>query len=285
VIGEREARAIADELLARRQACEDDIQCNAERLLIAMEVFEQRAGRTGGTEFARLEDLLADQAAPPLEEELAALPEPELPVAPEPQAELPVVTDEPARDIPLAAQAPLPLDVIPIPPSREVAAAEPVATPEPEAEPSEVAAAEPAPSAEPDLSEAVEGAELASSDGAATGADEQAPFDTPLSWAFMDLERTERAEIQERLAAAGFYEGEAQGSWTNATLAALQSFIEEEGSGSFDETTQSGAALLLDYVRSDAFASAFGTGGSSLEAAAVPPAPVAEGDALDTTEW
>jgi hypothetical protein len=278
VIGEREARAIADELLARRQACEDDIQCNAERLLIALEVFEQRAGSGGGTEFARLDDILSGEVAAPApapeEPEVAALPEPELPVVPEPQAELPVATAEPAPEIPLAAQAPLLPDVIPIPPSREVADA-----------------ALPDPSPEPDLREALEGAEFASSDGAAASAEvavapeAQASFDTPLSWAFMDLEREERADLQERLASAGFFQGEASGTWTNATLAALENFAAEEDSGSFDVTTQTGAALLLDYVSSDAFASAFGTGGDTVEAAAVPPTPVGEGSTLDATEW
>ncbi|MBP1807476.1 hypothetical protein [Rubellimicrobium aerolatum] len=49
-IGQREARRIADALLARRQACEGDRACIVERLLISTEVFEQRGQPTAVAE-------------------------------------------------------------------------------------------------------------------------------------------------------------------------------------------------------------------------------------------
>lgn len=253
-IGEGEARRIADQLLARRQACEGDPRCIAERLAISMEVFDQRAGRR--SRFARLEDILsgAEPAAPPV----AAADPPAVAAAPLPAAPAPAAEPEP--DLPLAAQAPWP--------------AEPGA---------------------PDLSDALDGADLASSDGAAGAIPEPAAdpaadpaaaaFDTPLSWAFMDLDRAQRAEIQERLARAGYLDGEATGAWTDATHAALERLAEEEGSGSFDLTTQTGAALLLDYVGSEAFATAFGVREAAANPApAAAPAPEAA-DPLAGAEW
>jgi hypothetical protein len=197
-------------------------------------------------------------AAPPV---VAAAP-PVVAAAPPFVAAAPPPAPAPAAnpDIPLAAQAPFPAEASP---------------------------------AEPDLSDALDDAELASSDGVAAPAapggdpDAQAAFDTPLSWAFMELEREERATVQERLASAGFYEGETQGTWTNATLAALQRLTEEEGSGSFDLSSQSGAALLLDYVTSDAFTTAFGgTEEAAVTPAAAPaatPAPTSPPMVVETT--
>jgi hypothetical protein len=186
--------------------------------------------------------------------------EPPVVAAPAPAA-------EPASDLPLAAQAPWPGDNIPARPD--------------------------------DLLDSIDDTQLASSDGAAatpapvTDPDGAAGFDTPLSWAFMDLEREGRTGIQERLVQAGFLEGQANGTWTNATLAALQNLAEEEGSGSFDLTTQTGAALLLDYVASEAFASVFGvqeaaaTPVATVPAApaATPPTVVDTGDPLAGIDW
>lgn len=236
VLGEGEARRIADELLLRRQACEGDPRCVAERLLISMEVFEQRAQRAALPEVVSIEPI-------------APLPERDgvssTLVVPDDTAAL----EELESGVPLAAQAPLPdLELTPVAPE---AVAEGV-----------------------DLGEVLEGAELASSDNAPEG---EAAFDTPLSWAFMDLERTERAAIQARLAAVGVHEGVTDGTWSNGTLSALEAFAEEEGSGSFDLTTQDGAALLLDYIGSEAFATAFG-----LEATAADTAPL---DPIDGTDW
>lgn len=246
-LGEREARAIADEQLARRQACEGDPACVAERLLISAEVFDQRSGAPPAPagdrpRFARLDELLRPE--PSLAEPLAPEPAPGLAAA-EPGTLAP--------DRPLAADAPLDL--------------------------------------EGSLAETVDEAELASSDGAdgpdasdAPGAPEaQAPFDTPLSWAFMDLERGERQAIQERLAQAGFLDGEATGAWTVATLAALEAFAAEEGSGSFDLSTEPGAKLLLDYISSEAFASAYAVTGDSPPVALSPEAEA--GDPLAGTDW
>lgn len=259
-LGEREARALADEQLARRQACEGEAACITERLLITAEVFDQRSGTPAAAEgdrprFARLDELLRPQPRPAeVASEVAATPAP----APAPETEVASAEPAPAAPAsnrPLAADAPLDLDID---------------------------LTEGAEAPEPDLSDAVDGAELASSDGASSDPDAQAAFDTPLSWAFMDLDREARQAIQERLAQAGFLDGAATGAWTNATLAALEAFAADEGSGSFDLETEPGAKLLLDYVASEAFAGSYGLEGA-------PPAPIlpeAEaGDPLAGTNW
>lgn len=281
--GEREARSVADDLLERRQACEGDTNCIAERLVISMEVFDQRSGRQteSQSQFARLEDILPGApagdrpfvAAPPVVVDppavTAAPPvaaaEPPVVAAAPPAPAAPPVAAEPGSDLPLAAQAPWPPEISPV--------------------------------ARGELSDAIDGAELASSDGAVGAAptipvadpDGAAAFDTPLSWAFMDLEREQRASVQERLAQAGFLQGHTDGTWTNGTLAALQDLARQEGSGSFDLTTETGASLLLDYVSSEAFATAFRVE----EAAATPvatapaqrPTVVDTGDPLAGTDW
>lgn len=256
-IGRSDARQIADEHLARRQACEGDAGCIAERLLISTEVFEQRAGRD------RVAESVPSVPLPDRDGDIATFVPPE--PAPEPAPQVAAAPPAADGDIPLAAQAPWPPESTPVPPSRgtdtELASAAdlPMAgLPDPE-----------------ELSRALDGAELASSDGAGTA---EASFDTPLSWAFMDLEREDRARIQERLAQAGFLQGEASGAWTTATQASLERFAEEEGSGSFDLSTQSGGALLLDYIGSEAFATAF-----DLEPAAA--APAEEADPLAGADW
>ncbi|TNC65967.1 hypothetical protein [Rubellimicrobium roseum] len=231
-IGAREARRIADELLIRRQACEGDTDCIAERLLVSTEVFDQR-GRSAT--------------------ELAGLAEPEVTPAAEPP------------DLPLAAQAPLSLD----------AAAPPESAPVPPLRPRrdrDLARVEIAPG---DLDAAIAGAELASSDAAGEGAspDAMAPFDTPLSWAFMDLEREARADLQRNLQEAGLLDGPAEGTWTRGTLTAIEAFLTTPEGQSFDATTASGAALALDFLGSDAFAAARGE------------ALGAEPDPLASTEW
>lgn len=284
-IGQREARAIADEFLARRQACEGDTDCIADRLLITMEAFNQRAGRT--TDLAEVEAILRGV---PARSELAL-------------AEPPVVIEEPTPAPPVLAAAPEPAPAPPVV-APEPAAPEPeVATAAPPAAAPDVPLAAQAPWPIPDLptseefSDALDGAELASSDGAAAepdlaaaepapdltldpalapaAADPSAPaaFDTPLSWAFMDLSREERAALQERLVQAGLFDGAATGSWTNATLSALEAAA--EGSEGFDLTTQPGAALLFDYVGSDAFASTAG----------IEPASAGVSEPLAGTDW
>ena len=160
--------------------------------------------------------------------------------------------------------------------------AEPVVTaeqepaPAVEEEPVETASAEPAPSPE-EMSGTIDGAELAS-------ASEPAPFDTPLSWAFMDLIRHQRSELQTRLQAAGFYEGPADGSWDGATLAAMEAFFASEEGASFDATTETGSALAFDFLRSDAFAEAHGLPPASAGEVATEAAPDPN-DPLSSTDW
>lgn len=263
VIGRREARAIADEFLVRRQACEGDPDCIAERLLISMEAFNQRAGRT--TDLAGVEAILRGTPTPP------EVVEAEPPVAELPAAEPAIVAVEPA---PPAAP--------PVRPELDLAAAAPSEAAEPEVP---LAAQVPWPATDlptsEELSDAIADAELASSDGAeaateaaaeaaapvapaAPAPDGQAAFDTPLSWAFMDLTREQRSALQARLAEAGILQDDAAGRWTGATRTALESVAEEAGDG-FDLSTQSGAALLLDYVGSEAFAARFGIEAASAE--------------------
>lgn len=289
-IGRREARALADELLARRQACEGDPNCIAERLLISTEIFEQRGAPRG-----RVAELVPSIPLPNRDGDISGLVPVVPPPAPEPEPEAQIASAEPVPvpEIPLAAQAPLPPESVPLPPSRRVETQLASAQGLPEAEAAvsreDLPLADlPAVEENPDLSDAIDGAELASSDGATpeagAGDDTEASFDSPVSWTFMDLPREERTAIQERLTGAGYFEGEASGAWTTATEAALERFAAEEGSDSFDLTTQTGAALLLDYIRSDAFATAFGSEQASLDAAAPqPPRPVE--DAIDSTDW
>ena len=383
-VGQREARAIADELLLRRQACDGDPGCVAERLIISMEVFDQRG---------RPSDLVAELEPPAPETEQTA----EAPI-PEPEEEVAALAPptEAGSDIPLAAQAPSPLESALIPPVRpgtavaapsegDAAIADAVSVEEiaPPAEPAPVEEpviadiapieeiappaepapveddaviadaapieeiappAEPAPLEEPviadaapveeialptepapieddaaiadapiedlapptepapveepvvadldpveeiappaepveepliaeapeeepaapeeetdlasaqdtpDLSETIDGAELASSDG---GGD--AAFDTPVSWAFMDLSREDRAAVQTRLQDVGLYAGPVEGSWNNNTRSALETVAASAGAEGFDLSSQNSAALLLDYVTSDAFTGA-----------------------------
>jgi hypothetical protein len=270
-IGQREARRIADELLVRRQGCEGDPDCIAERLLISMEVFDQRG---------RSSDYVADL------EPTVPLPEIEAPApAPAPEEDVAALEAPNAEPgVPLAAQAPWPPESVPVPPSRDDTAAasdaalaeETVAAADPPVEET-VAAAEPsveeiapveqiAPpedtevAASPDLSEAIDEVEQASSDGGG-----EASFDTPLSWAFMDLSREERAALQARLQEAGLYDGPANGTWDNATRTALETTAEEAGTEGFDLSSQNGAALLLDFVSSDAFGSASGDAATVLD--------------------
>ena len=386
-LGEREARAIADELLLRRQACEGDPGCVAERLLISMEVFDQRG---------RSSDLVAELEPAAPEEEVAAE---AATLAPEEEVAALTPPTEAGPDIPLAAQAPAPLESAPIPPVRRtpapaapieddsaIADALPVEEIAPPAEPAPVQddaaiadaapieeiappaelapiendaaiadaapneeiapPAEPAPVEEPviadaapveeiappaepapieddaaladaapveetahpaepvpveepvvtdaapveeiapptepveepviaditpeaspaapeeetdlasaddtpDLSETIDSAELASSDGGG-----EAAFDTPVSWAFMDLAREDRAAVQTRLQDVGLYAGPVEGSWNNNTRSALETVAASAGAEGFDLSSQNSAALLLDYVTSDAFTGA-----------------------------
>ena len=203
-------------------------------------------------------------------------------------------------DLPLAAQAPLPPDLAPLleeeppvaaepePVEEEVAAVEPEPAPaeeevvavEPEPAPveDEVAAVAPPPT-DDQIDGAIAGAELASSDQAAS-------FDEPISWAFMDLIRHQRGEIQARLQAAGYYEGSAQGSWDQATLNAFETFFAAEEGQGFDPSSENGAALALDYIRSDAFAEAHGIASAEDTAEAAPEESVPDpNDPLTSTDW
>jgi hypothetical protein len=144
--------------------------------------------------------------------------------------------------------------------------AEPSATEpsEPETETAAIAPleAQPEPPADgPSLGAAIEGAELTSA------APPTAAFDTPLSWAFMDLSRGDRAALQERLREAGYYEGQGTGIWEQATVDALEAFMASPEGLVFDTSSSSGATLVLDYLGSDAF-------GQSVSA-----------DPLDAAEW
>jgi uncharacterized protein len=237
------------------------------------------------------------EAPAPAEDNLALAPEPvspvEVPAAPEDDlasADLPAAEEPVDPDLPLAAQAPLPsdLDSLLEEGSTEVASAEPPPPSE------ERPLGEQALTTE-EVSGAIDDAELASSDQAATEEatvepaetdpatlDEAAPFDTPLSWAFMDLIRHQRSEIQTRLQAAGFYDGSGDGSWDQATLAAVKAFFASEEGASFDATTESGAALAFDFIRSDAFAEAHGLPPDSAEEPEAAPDP---NDPLASTDW
>lgn len=299
-VGERKARRIADRFLERRQACEGDEACIARRLEITMRVFDRRAGRD--TEFAAAEPSEAELEGLDTAEDFAALepaPAPVISPAPAPLIEAP--PRRPVRDedevavaaavpgVPLAAQAPLPDDLgallEDVPARTETLSAQADDVPAleedipvldetaPLSEETELAAVTPA--APEQLDEAIAGAELTSSD-------EAAPFDQPISWAFMDLIRHQRAVVQERLQEAGFYEGPAEGSWDRATLEALEAFLASEEGQGFDASTQGGATLALDYIRSDAFAEANGLATAAVAEEEAAPAP---DDPLASADW
>lgn len=319
-VGERRARRIADRFLERRQACGDDVECIARRLVITMRVFERRAGRD--TEMAAMEptedeltgleaapevditelvpELEVPEPAPVIEEQVATVePEPRFPeVVPLPMAreDLPpgtlvteeVAVPEPAPVEELDVAVAEPPELAPSP-EEDLAAAEPPAAeadlplaaqapdldpaPEPE-DTTDLAAVEPPPTPE-EMDQAIEGAELASSG-------EAAPFDQPISWAFMDLIRHQRADIQARLEAAGYYQGPAEGSWDRATLDAFEAFFASDEGQGFDPTTENGAALALDFIRSDAFAQTHGFATEEVAAEEAAPDP---NDPLTSTEW
>lgn len=242
--------------------------------------------------FVEAEPALLSPVEAPAWEDLPLADTGEEPLAPEPVEEafpdLEIASADPVSpDVPLAAQAPLPSDLdalvedgTPVEEEPDLLAEEelpaavdepaPAAEAQPDApaeDPTEVAAADPAAG---EISGAIDGAELAS-------ATEPAPFDLPLSWAFMDLIRHQRSEIQTRLQAAGLYEGPADGNWDLATLSAMEAFFATEEGASFDPTTENGAALAFDFLRSDAYAEAHGL--TPAEEVADP------NDPLTSTEW
>ncbi|EYD75446.1 hypothetical protein Rumeso_03016 [Rubellimicrobium mesophilum DSM 19309] len=284
-VGERQARRLADRFLERRQACGADESCIAQRLRVSMRVFERRAA--GTTRLAAREageDLASEQAAP--QEQVAAA-EPLLPedipspvareeaapvedaLIPDDSAESAPRSDQaaPAQptepDLPLAAQAPLPSDLGPLLHEEAPTAAE-----------EEVATAGTPPSAD-QLDAAIDGADLASSDAAAS-------FDRPTAWAFMALPRDQRAEVQARLQGAGLLDGPAEGSWDRPTQVALDAFLASEEGQGFDAGTETGAALALEYLRSDAFAQAHGIAAAEAPAEQAAPDP---NDPLASAEW
>lgn len=82
-----------------------------------------------------------------------------------------------------------------------------------------------------------------------------------LPGAFDGLPAYRRANVQGRLAEAGYRGLEPSGAWDVATMAALAAVAREvvqHGRGQpFDPSTATGAAALLDFVESDAFRRAF----------------------------
>ncbi|WP_210526279.1 hypothetical protein [Rubellimicrobium arenae] len=229
-IGEREARRIADDLLVRRQACGRDQSCIAERLLISMEVFDQRA--RSATTRASNETAGSTEPRPTSEGAITERSRPSLipPIRPEREIDLPA----------------------------EVANSRIL---EPDTGGSDRPSLERAPSSD-EIEAAIEDAQLTSSDEAPK-LEGMAPFDTPLSWAFMDLSREERSHLQVNLTEAGFLQGPADGTWTEATVAAIEAFLATPQADGFDPDTETGAALVLDYIGSDAFAQAFEEGGDA----------------------
>lgn len=239
-VGQREARRLADELLAPRQACEGNAACIAQRLLISMEVF-RRTG-AGDTEMAATEPP-SEELEPP-----AARPEGDqadgsLDSVPLPPAR-PAMQSE-ARGPALASAGPA-LEAIPVPPSREAAA--------PPDEPTVQASIKPRPAETPGATP--ENVEQASFE-AAQDPSEEAVFDTPMFWAFMDRSREERASIQAILAVAGLYDGSADGRWDRWTEEALTAFAAGPGGQAFDLSTREGASQALDHITSESYGAAY----------------------------
>ena len=80
-----------------------------------------------------------------------------------------------------------------------------------------------------------------------------------LARAFADLPSYRRANVQGRLAQAGYGALGLDGTWDVATAAALVTVAREASGqgGTFDPSTSDGAAALLDFVDSDRFKRTF----------------------------
>ncbi len=253
-IGQREARAIADVQLARRQDCEGDPACIEERLVATMQVF------------------VANGATPRLP--LAELPQDELaalgPTAPEPTIPDLVAAAPPAPGLrPLARPEPVAQpDALDLPgPEERLAMGPPLEIEEADRpEPLPDAAAAPFPGLEPDEAPVTEAAlprlPEASPEavpGFGAGPEPRADPDSALADAFAALPAYRRGNLQGRLTEAGYGDVATSGSWDVATAAALAAFAREaaERGRAFDPSTPEGATALLDYVDSDDFRQTF----------------------------
>jgi hypothetical protein len=292
-IGPREARAIADVQLSRRQACGGDPVCIEERLVATMQVFVAN----GAPPRLPLEDLPSAELAareptapePPIAEptiaELTivepttaepaipelALVEPPAAVTPRPSGLRPLARPERALpdDLePDGLELPSPEERLAMGPPLEV---EPADRPEPLPD----AALAPFPGLEPDEPDSAEppvtevalprrpevpleaAPESALEFGA--GPEPRADPDSALVDAFAALPAYRRGNVQGRLTEAGYGEVATSGSWDVATAAALAAFAREaaEHGRTFDPTTPEGAAALLGYVESDGFRQTF----------------------------
>jgi uncharacterized protein len=94
-------------------------------------------------------------------------------------------------------------------------------------------------------------------DDSETVVEQDAPADDGLSGAFMALPQEQRVAVQRRLEQAGLYDGAGEGRWDGATRRAFDAFLQGAGEG-FDPSTETGAALMFDFIGSDAFAAAHG---------------------------
>ncbi len=262
-IGPREARAIADVQLSRRQACGGDPVCIEERLVATMQVFVAN----GAPPRLPLEDLPSAELA--AREPTAPEPPIAEPTIAEPTiAELTIVeptTAEPAIPElalvePPAAVTPRPSGLRPLArPERTLPDA--ALTPFPGLEPDEPDSAEP-PVTEVALPRRPEVPLEAAPESAlefGAGPEPRADPDSALVDAFAALPAYRRGNVQGRLTEAGYGEVATSGSWDVATAAALAAFAREaaEHGRTFDPTTPEGAAALLGYVESDGFRQTF----------------------------
>lgn len=246
-IGRREARAIADEQLVVRQACEGEPACIEARLVATLGVFAAYGAATpvgvalepgllSGTQGTLLATAPPGTAAPeqlpigmlPPEERLALGPPREVATFEGPRPE---ARPEPGPEVPLAAAfAEEPNEELP---GEELPGEEALDDDLPLA----ALAPDPLDVAPPEVS---------------TG---EAGFTSALAAAFEDLPTYRRANVQGRLSEAGYSSAPPDAAWSPATAAALLAFAREaarQGSG-FDVLTPEGAAALLDYVDSDEF--------------------------------
>lgn len=264
-IGQPQARAIADEQLALRQACEGEVLCIEARLIATVRVFEAKGAPP---------QPFSIEAAPIGEALVAGVPgpgsEPQIPASRGPPTEAPRPEARPtptplmdAAEIGSVAMALLEetRDRVVAPRSGGVPGPGGVNEPELDGGP-DVALSGRAgipPDDEPPSTATGDVPRLAAM---------RAPEDlsgSALARAFADRPAYRRVGIQGRLTEAGFGAVAPDGTWSVGTAAALAAFAREAGAlvagapeisepaAAIDPTTLEGAAALLNFIESDEF--------------------------------
>ena len=264
-IGQPQARAIADEQLALRQACAGEVLCIEARLIATVRVFEANGAppQPFSIEVVPIgEPLVAGLVEPALDPAMSAqLGSPPQAPGPTDQSTTPPMVD--AAEIGRSAMALLEETRERVTAPRSGGVPEPGGVNEPELDGGPDVAllgrAGVPPGDEPPSTATGEVPRLAAM---------RAPEDlsgSALARAFADRPAYRRVGIQGRLTEAGFGAVAPDGTWSVGTAAALAAFAREAGGlaagapeisgrdAAVDPTTPEGAAALLDFIESDEF--------------------------------